>query len=168
MAALFLIRVDMVVMYEKVKDSTIGKKLDPVTHHGEITEIDNNTVKVRVAVDDSCSSCPASGLCKVGGGDTAQIFTVYVGDPGAYSVGDKVEIEGSEKYHRKAIRLATLYPTLAIIAVMVGIKLLTGSDLVAALGGLGTMVLCFLALYLCRKRLAPEFAFSIRRKLDAD
>ncbi len=83
------------------------------------------------------------------------------------NIGDKVEVAGSEQLHRKAIRLLMLYPTMAIIAVMVGVYLLWGNQLMAALAGVGVMFMFFIILYVCRNRINREFVFVIKRKLEA-
>jgi hypothetical protein len=73
-------------------------------------------------------------------------------------------VEGSERLHRKAIRLVTLYPTLAIIASMVGVFVVTGSETAAAVTGIAVMLIFFIALFLCRNRLAREFVFNISKE----
>ena len=83
------------------------------------------------------------------------------------NIGDKVEVAGSEQLHRKAIRLLMLYPTMAIIAVMVGVYLLWGNQLMAALAGVGVMFMFFIILYVCRNCINREFVFVIKRKLEA-
>lgn len=123
--------------------------------------------KVRVSDSSECEACAAASLCSISGEKGSSVLEVLVPQGVCLRKGDTVEIGGTEQLHRKAIRLATVYPTLAILAVMFGLYLLTGNQLVAALGGLGVMILCFGALWLARGRIAREFVFTVRRVSDA-
>ena len=58
--------------------------------------------------------------------------------------------------------IATVIPSIALVAVMVIIYMLTADQTVAALGGIGSMIFFFVMLYLFRNRIAHEFSFTIK------
>lgn len=136
--------------------------MEYIDHEGKITAIDaaKKTVTVSLLEDSDCGECPAGKLCNNFTPDK-NVMTVHVENPDSYKVGEFVTVRGTEKLHRKAIMLATVIPSLALIAVMIGIYLLTGSQLAACLSGLGAMFIFFLGLYLLREKLAHEFVFEI-------
>jgi sigma-E factor negative regulatory protein RseC len=134
----------------------------PVTHNGEVVKTNQSIVTVRLTNGTECEGCAAAKLCHVSGSDSG-LIDVHTADAATFTTGDRVVLEGAERLHRKAIRLATLYPTIAIIATMVLVYLLTANETLAALSGLSVMILFFIILYLCRNRLDKEFIFTIRK-----
>lgn len=140
--------------------------VDEIVHRALVTEVGRGYARVRISDQAECRGCAASALCGIGGKGSEKI-DVQVPAGMHVRPGDKVEIAGTERLHQKAIRLLTVYPTLAIIAVMVGIYLLTANELAAALSALGVMVALCVILYLCRGRIAHEFVFTLRRVLPA-
>lgn len=141
------------------------EEIEYIDHHGRITSIDQrkSSVTVTLLEDADCGECPAGKLCTNFTPDK-NVIEVHVADVSKYKVGDFVSVRGSEKLHRKAIMLATVIPSIALIAVMIGVYLLTASQLAACLSGLGSMFLFFFGLYLMRNKLAHEFVFEIKKE----
>lgn len=140
----------------------MAEEIEYIDHSGRITAINSekHTVTVTLLEEADCGECPAGKLCNNFSPDK-NVVEIPVSDTSAYKVGDFVSVRGSERLHRKAIMLATVIPSLALIIVMIGIYLLTGSQLAACLSALGAMIVFFSGLYLFRGRLAHEFVFEI-------
>lgn len=140
----------------------MAEEIEFIDHNGRIKAIDyeKGFVTVSLEEEENCGECPAGKLCHNFAPDK-NVVEVPVTDPKDFKVGDFVTVRGSERLHRKAILLATVIPSLALIVVMIGIYLLTGSQLAACLSGLGAMFLFFFGLYLMRHKLAHEFVFEI-------
>lgn len=138
------------------------EEIEYIDHQGRITAIDkdNGNVTVSLIEQADCGECPASKLCNNFSPDK-NIVTVPVGDTSGFKTGEFVYLRGTERLHRKAIMLATVIPSLALIIVLIGIYLLTGSQLAACLSGLGAMIVFFVGLYLIRNKLQHEFVFEI-------
>lgn len=138
------------------------EEVEYIEHQGRIKEVNpgEGTVKVALLEEADCGECPAGKLCQNFLPDK-NIVEVHVDNPSAFKAGDFVMVRGSERLHRKAIMIATVIPSLALVAVMIGIYLLTASQLAACLSGIGAMVIFFGGLYLMRNRLAHEFVFEI-------
>ena len=140
----------------------MAEEIEYIDHQGRITSLDlgKSTVTVTLIEEADCGGCPAGKLCSNFSPDK-NVVTVPVADISQYKVGDFVSVRGTERLHRKAIMLATVIPSLALLVVMIGIYLLTGSQLAACLCALGAMVIFFLGLFLMRHKLAHEFVFEI-------
>lgn len=138
------------------------EELEYIEHQGRVTAVDTDegTVTVSLLEEADCGECPAGKLCTNFTPDK-NIITVPVKNAADYKTGDFVKVRGTERLHRKAIMLATVIPSLALLIVMIGIYLLTGSQLAACLSALGAMIVFFVGLYLMRNRLAHEFVFEI-------
>ena len=138
------------------------QNIEYIEHEGRVTSINisQSTITVALTEHADCGGCPAGKLCDNFSPDR-NILTINVEDPEDFKSGDFVTVRGTERLHRKAIMLATVIPSLALVAVMIGVYLLTADQLAACLSGLGAMALFFLGLYLMRNRLAHEFSFEV-------
>lgn len=138
------------------------QQIDFIEHQAVVisTEPARNLVRLRVDDRGDCGSCPAAALCGANG-DSAN--TIEIVSPLASSLrkNDIVTVRGTERMHRKAIMYATVLPCVALVAVMTAVYLICGDQLKAALAGLGTMLLFFIALWAARDRIAHEFTFTI-------
>lgn len=140
----------------------MAEEIEYIDHDGRITSIDSEKSSVTVTFLEhaDCGECPATKLCNNFTPDKNRV-DIPVRDVKDFEVGDFVTVRGTERLHRKAIMLATVIPSVALIAVMIGIYLLTADQLAACLSGLGAMILFFVGLYLFRNKLAHEFNFDI-------
>ena len=140
----------------------MAQEIEYIDHDGRIKSVDpeRGTVTVAMTEDADCGGCPAGKLCRNFAPDTDMV-EVPVKNPEDFKPGDFVTVRGSERLHRKAIMLITVIPSIALLAVMIGIYLLTGSQLTACLCGIGAMLLFFWGLYLIRNKLAHEFVFEV-------
>lgn len=120
----------------------------------------SNSLKVRIDDKEECGDCPAASVCGQNG-ETSNEVMVEVPDASIYHIDDFVTIRGTEHLHRKAIMYATVFPCIILVAVMVGIYLLTFNQLAAALSGIGIMILFFIILWAFRNKIAHEFTFTV-------
>lgn len=144
------------------------EEIEYIEHDGRITGVDpaKGTVTVTLVEQADCGECPASKLCNNFSSDK-NVLVLQRADAANFKVGEFVVVRGTERLHRKAILIATVIPTVAILVVMIGLYLLTGSQLTACLSALGAMVVFFVGLYMMRHRLAHEFSFELIKEPSA-
>lgn len=139
--------------------------IDYIDHDAVVVSVDTKQGKVVVKVGetDDCQACPAARLCGLADktGARTRTFTVETPEAAEFRPGQKVTLRGTERMHRRAIMTATVIPCIILVAVMVGIYLLTANQLAAACGGLASMLFFFVLLYLLRNKIKHEFHFSI-------
>lgn len=136
--------------------------IDYIEHKAVVEEVNPslNMVTVRVEDTDECGDCPASKFCG-SHGEPSNKVTIETPMASNLKKGDFVTVRGTERMHRKAIMYATVFPCIILVAMMVGIYLLTGSQLAAALSGLGATILFYVLLWVFRNNIAHEFIFTI-------
>lgn len=136
--------------------------LEHIDHSAIVESVDpgKNTVKVRIDDSGECGDCPAAKLCKANG-QTSNLISVITPHASSYRKGDIVTVRGTEQMHRKAVMYATVFPCIALVAIMAGVFLLTFNQLAAALSGIGATILFFILLWCARNRIAHEFSFTI-------
>lgn len=137
-------------------------EIEYIEHEALVTEVDlnNNFITVRIDDPEECGECPAAKLCQ-SKGQPSNVVKIYVPDAQKYHKDDLITVRGTERMHRKAIMYATVFPCIILVASMVGIYLLTGNQLAAALSGIGIMLLFFFILWLSREKIAHEFIFNV-------
>lgn len=137
-------------------------KAEQIVHLGKVLSVDSSVGSIEILLEDGgdCGSCPAAKLCNHG--PKSENKVVVMSDD-TFEVGEKVRVVGTEMMHRKAIVLALVCPCLLLIATMVMVYLLTLDESVAALSGLGLMLVFFIVLYVYRNRIAREFVFRVEK-----
>lgn len=140
----------------------MAEEIEYIEHRGRVTAVNpgKGTVTVSLIDEADCGGCPAGKLCSNFAPDK-NVVEIAVPSTEKYRVGEFVEVRGSERLHRKAIMIVTVIPSLALIAVMIGVYLLTADQLAACLSGLGAMLVFFVGLYMIRRKLAREFVFEV-------
>lgn len=135
---------------------------DYIDHQAIVETVNKEAHSITVRIDDKeeCGECPASKFCGSNGQPSNKVI-INADNVDQYRKGDIITIRGTEQMHRKAVMYATVLPCIALVAVMVGIYLLTGNQLTAALCGIGVTILFYILIYICRNRIAHEFTFTI-------
>ncbi|MDE6295739.1 MAG: SoxR reducing system RseC family protein [Muribaculaceae bacterium] len=135
---------------EYIDHIAVVKSIDP--KRGEVT--------LELSATPECQGCAAARVCNPSG-ETLRTLTLHADNAYDLHPGDRVTLRGTERLHHKAILIATVIPSIALIAVMIIIYYLTASEAAAALAGIGSRLLFVLLLYLSRNRLGHEFNFDI-------
>ena len=135
---------------------------EEIKHNGRIIAVDPMRGRVRAIIEGSsdCASCPAHKLCNHG---QKNENIVEIQTTETFSIGDLVEIIGTEIMHRKAIMLAVVLPCIIMVASIVGVYLLTFNETIAAIAGVVLMIAFFVALYAMRNKIEKEFVFRINK-----
>lgn len=135
---------------------------DYIDHTGIVMSVNPAANSVTVKIDDSgdCGDCLASKICEATG-QTENTIKIVTPHAASFKKGQIVTVRGTEQMHRKAIMYATMLPSILLVAVMVAVYLLTFNQLAAALCGIGVTILCYVAIWACRNKIAHEFSFSI-------
>lgn len=138
-----------------IEHKAIVEKVNPLTQE----------VTVRIEDTDECGDCPASGFCN-SNGEPSNKVTIVTPMASFLKEEDIVNVRGTEKMHRKAIMYATVFPCIVLVVMMVGIYLLTHSQLASALSGLGATLVFYVLLWCFRSKISREFTFTIVGKFE--
>lgn len=138
-----------------------------IQHKGIVDTVSDRIVKVRVTQMSACSSCLLSGRCHSSDGRD-RIIEVPADHPDEYHVGDGVMVSADARVGHLAVLLGFGLPlVLLVCAVLLG-RLVTGNDVIAALGGLTVLIPYFILLHLLRKKVQCLFSFRLRKVMSAE
>lgn len=134
--------------------------VDNISHSGVVESVEDGCVHVRIVVTSACAACKVAGYCNAAE-SKEKVVDVYTAKSAAYVVGQAVTVSASRQVATHALLLAFGLPFVILVAVLVGVFLLTGDELWAALGGLLALVPYYGILWLFRQKVRDRLAFQI-------
>jgi len=139
---------------------------DNIRHEGVVVRSVPSANLVEVKTDDAakCGSCAMASMCAKINPDS-NLLSIHTPDAAFFNAGDKVVVVGTELMHKKAVMLATVIPCIILTVVMAGTYALCHDQGIAALCGLGCMILFFVVLWLMRNRVRHVFSLKIRKNI---
>ena len=133
-----------------------------IRHGGVVDSIDGGCIHVRIVQASACASCGAKSLCSADE-SKEKIIDVYDAAVESYKEGQQVVVEGAAAMGMKAVRLAFLFPLLLLVTTVAMVMWVTsGNEVASALSALLVLVIYFVVLYACKKKLISEFTFTIK------
>ncbi len=132
-----------------------------VSHDGEVVEIHDQQVRVKIVSQSACADCHAKSLCSAADQKDKYIDAVAV-EP--LQIGDPVQVTMTEKMGWKAVLYGFFLPFIIMVAVLITVHALGQSEPVAGLAGLGSLLPYYLVLYKFRKHIEKDFVFSAEKK----
>ncbi len=136
-----------------------------IVHQGEIVGIEAGYVDVRVWQASACSTCAAAQLCK-SSESKEKVMRVPVSDASTHSNGETVRLYIDVRLGLQATLLAYVVPLVLIVAELVAVNQLGGSDGMAALGCLSILVTYYGLLYAMRRRISRKFEVKLIKNIN--
>ena len=132
-----------------------------ISHSGIVESIEDGCVKVRIVQTSACAACKVAGYCNAA--ESKEKIVDVFGDATAkeLAVGQQVTVTTSGQVAAKALIWGFGLPFVLMVAVLVLVLWLTGSEGKAALSGLAALVPYYILLWLLRNRMRQQLAFSI-------
>ena len=132
-----------------------------ISHSGIVESIEDGCVKVRIVQTSACAACKVAGYCNAA--ESKEKIVDVFGDAAAkeLAVGQQVTVTTSGQVAAKALMWGFGLPFVLMVAVLVLVLWLTGSEGKAALSGLAALVPYYILLWLLRNRMRQQLAFSI-------
>ena len=132
-----------------------------ISHSGIVESIEDGCVKVRIVQTSACAACKVAGYCNAA--ESKEKIVDVFGDATAkeLAVGQQVTVTTSGQVAAKALMWGLGLPFVLMVAVLVLVLWLTGSEGKAALSGLAALVPYYILLWLLRNRMRQQLAFSI-------
>ncbi len=132
-----------------------------ISHSGIVESIEDGCVKVRIVQTSACAACKVAGYCNAA--ESKEKIVDVFGDAAAQklTVGQPVTVTTSGQVAAKALLWGFGLPFVVMVAVLVLVLWLTGSEGKAALSGLAALIPYYILLWLLRNRMRQQLAFSI-------
>ncbi len=131
-------------------------------HTGVIDSIEGRKVVVRVTQQSACASCQMAGHCH-SVESRNRLIDVQTSASHNLKEGDRVRVVISSASGFKALGWAMVLPMALLVAAVIAVRLAGGSDLAAALCGLGVLVPYYLALRIMRNKIERTISVAMER-----
>ncbi len=138
-------------------------RAEVIEHTGIVHEVDNNCIKVRIAVQSACSSCKAHSFCGV---DTSEKLIEVEHWVGEYNKGEAVMLSLQQSLGYRALFWGYILPFFLVISVIISMIFLTGNEALSGLVSLLVLVPYYAILYFFRDRFKKTFSFKISKLLN--
>ena len=138
-----------------------GKHMsNKIKHSGIIESVNGGHVIVRILQAAACGECVVSSHCHASG-SKEKLIDVYETPASTRKKGDQVTVVASTKTGARAVALGFGIPFLLMLAVLFTAMGLTGSEPIAALSALLSLIPYYIGLYVCRNKISGKISFWI-------
>lgn len=133
-----------------------------IQHSGIIDSVDCKHVVVRITQLSACASCQIAGHCR-SSESRDKLIDVYMLDTSTFHAGElvRVIIEASVGY--RALALGMGLPLVLLVSVIVLVLVLGGTEGVAALSGLASLIPYYFILFLMREKIRRSVTFLVEK-----
>ncbi|MBR6716680.1 MAG: SoxR reducing system RseC family protein [Prevotella sp.] len=131
-----------------------------IKHAGIIESVESGHVRVRILQASACGACVVSSHCHASGAKE-KLIDVYETPTNTRKKGDQVTVVASTKTGARAVALGFGVPFLLLLAVLFTTMGLTGSEPIAALAALASLIPYYIGLYVCKDKISGKLSFWI-------
>lgn len=133
---------------------------DNIKHSGIIETIEEGHICVRILQASACGQCVVSSHCHASGAKE-KLIDVYETPTKNRKKGDQVTVVASTKTGARAVMLGFGVPFILLLAVLFTTMGLTGSEPIAAITALCSLIPYYILLYSLREKIRGKITFWI-------
>lgn len=131
-----------------------------IRHSGVVENVTAELTRVRILQSSACASCKVASRCHAS--ESKEKTVDVIGDyTKQCSVGDSVVVVASQRAGMFAVTLSSVVPLALVMAVLVTVLLITGSEPLAAVSALLSLIPYYILLYLLRGKISSRLTFRI-------
>lgn len=131
-----------------------------ISHSGIVDSIVGDCVKVRILQTSACAACKVASHCNAAE-SKVKIVDVVCANSAEYNEGQQVVVSASSDVARRVLLLGFGLPFLVLVTVLLLVLRLSGSEGLAALSALASLVPYYLLIWLLRRRIQQHISFQI-------
>lgn len=137
---------------------------EAIRHTGIIEHVDGRHLVVRIAPQAACGACSLAARCNISSGNE-RLVDVYAEGSEGHNVGDSVVVTAASGTGRRAVMLGFGLPLALMLAVIIVVRVASGSDGISALCGLGSLIPYYIVLHLMRKSINRSLRFTLEQNM---
>ncbi len=136
------------------------QKGETISHEGVVMRTTGDgTAEVEIMAGSACSGCHAKSVCSVG--DT-QVKIINVNNASDLKPGERVTVMMELSQGFRAVAIGYLLPLAALITAFIASSVAGAGELLCALISFTAVAICYLLIWLSRKRIEKKFEFKIK------
>lgn len=130
-----------------------------INHEGEIIEINEDVIRVRILQHSACAGCHAKSNCSVS--DSREKIIDIPNTYNSLEKGKRVKVELDSSMGYMAVIYAFVFPICIIFAVFTFLLYLKFDEALAGLMSILALTIYYIGLYFFRNRLSKKIVFTI-------
>ena len=129
-------------------------------HRGVVESVEGNIVTVSVERESACAGCHAKNICGTDG--QKRLIKVESEYASTFERGERVLVALLHtSMGFSSIIWGYILPLVVMLATLFGVKVAGGEDGIAAIASLGSVVICYVVLYILRHTIERKIKFTI-------
>ena len=133
---------------------------ESLQHRGVVESVEGNIVTVSVERESACAGCHAKGICGADG--EKRLIKVESEYASTFERGERVLVALLHtSMGFSSIIWGYILPLVVMLATLFGVKVAGGEDGIAAIASLGSVVICYVVLYVLRHTIEKKIKFTI-------
>ena len=132
-----------------------------VEHEGTVASICGNTLTVRIVASSACGGCAARGYCVPFGNEDKDIRVE--GFSGDFVSGERVKLVMQQSSGMRALYMGYVIPFVAVLATLLVVYQISGSELASGLISLLVLVPYYLILKMFNQKISKSFVFTVQK-----
>lgn len=133
---------------------------ESLQHRGVVESVEGRIVTVSVERESACAGCHAKGICGVDG--QRRLIRVESEYASTFERGERVLVALLHtSMGFSSIIWGYILPLVVMLATLFGVKAAGGEDGIAAIASLGSVVICYVVLYILRHTIEKKIKFTI-------
>ena len=132
-----------------------------ISHEGIITNINNDSIEIKILSKSACASCNIKSACNMSEMQE-KIITIPAPKDKNLSIGQEVKISTGLGQANKAVIFAYVIPVVILISMIFIFNALKIEEGINALLSISSLLPYYLILFLFRKKLKRKFEYEIQ------
>lgn len=133
---------------------------ESLQHRGIVESVEGRVVTVSVDRESACAGCHAKGIC--GSSGEKRLIAVETEYAATFERGERVVVALlSQRMGFSSVIWGYVLPLVVMLTLLFGIKVVGGTDGIAAIASLGGVALYYVVLYVLRQTIERKIKFTI-------
>ncbi len=137
--------------------------MENVTKTATVTQVENNTVYLKMRSCAACQGCAAKEYCGLSETVDKQL-SVQTPEASLFQVGEEVDLIINSGQGLKAVILGYVLPLFLLVGTIVIATLLGISEFISGISGIIVLIPYYFGLFLLKDKLKNAFQFKIAKK----
>ena len=132
-----------------------------IRHEGIVESVTDDSVRVKIVQTSACAGCKVASHCSTAEAKEKVIDVLGVSDTSRWKVGDSVVVTTQSTMAGKALMLGFGLPLMLMLVAFAVTRAAGGSEGLAALIMLGSLIPYYICIWACRKHISKSISFRI-------
>ena len=138
----------------------INYSMEEIKQSGIITNIENDTLSIKITTCSACSQCSAKSFCSMSE-QQDKIITAKVKNSSQYNINDHVNVSINHNQAIKAVFFSYVFPLILLLVTTISFYVMGFDDFISGISGIIVLIPYYFGLFLLKNKLGADFQFNV-------